>query len=69
MSERSLSTTASVIDAECDTFLSYLRPLPDFRVVLCTTYGCCYTRQNLSRYLLEKHRLKGKERQRIELSS
>lgn len=69
MSERSHSTTAPVVDAEYAAFPSYLHLLPDFRVVLCTTHGCCYTRQNLSRYLLEKHRLKGKERQRIELSS
>ena len=40
-----------------------------FRVVLCTTHGCCYTRQNLSRHLLEKHGLKARERQRIESSS
>jgi len=69
MSERNNSTTASAMQFEDDAFPSYLRVLPDFRVVLCTTHGCCYTRQNLYRHLLEKHRLKIRERKRIESSS
>lgn len=34
-----------------------------------TTHGGCYTRQNLSRYPLEKHRLQGGQRRRIVSSS
>ncbi|KAG2171891.1 hypothetical protein INT44_006120, partial [Umbelopsis vinacea] len=63
------STTASMMEADRDGLPSYLRVLPEFRVVLCITHGCCYTRQNLSRHLSEKHQLKGRERQRIESSS
>jgi hypothetical protein len=67
MSER--STTAPLLEAECDALPSYLRVMPEFRVVLCKTHGCCYTRQNLSRHLLREHQLKGIERKRIESSS
>ncbi|KAI8577934.1 hypothetical protein K450DRAFT_249946 [Umbelopsis ramanniana AG] len=69
MFEHSNNTAASMMEPECDAFPSYLRVLPDLRVVLCTTHGCCYTRQWLSRHLLEQHRLKGRRRQRIESSS
>ncbi|KAI8574972.1 hypothetical protein K450DRAFT_284728 [Umbelopsis ramanniana AG] len=58
-----------MVEADRDAFPSYLRVLPDFHVILCTTHGCCYTRQNLSRHLLEKHQIKRRERQRIESSS
>ncbi|KAG2178350.1 hypothetical protein INT44_001500 [Umbelopsis vinacea] len=63
------STAESGVRAEGDALPSYLRILPDFRVVLCITHSCCYTLQNLSRHLLEKHQLKSRERQRIESSS
>jgi hypothetical protein len=69
MSERNNNTTDSIMLFENDTFPSYLRELPDFRVVLCTTHRCCYTLDNLTRHLLEKHRLMTRERQSIELSS
>ncbi|KAJ5465248.1 uncharacterized protein N7458_000934 [Penicillium daleae] len=45
--------TASVVDAECDAFPSYIRVLPE----------------NLSRHLLEKHRLQASKRGRIASSS
>ncbi|KAG2177429.1 hypothetical protein INT44_007940 [Umbelopsis vinacea] len=67
MSER--STIASIVEAEYDASPSYNHVAPVFCVVLCITHGCCYTRQNLSRHLFEKHQLKGRERQRIESSS
>ncbi|KAG2175812.1 hypothetical protein INT44_000290 [Umbelopsis vinacea] len=58
-----------MVEAECDALPSFLRVLPEFRVILCITHGCCYTRQNLSRHLLEKHRLKRRQRKGIETSS
>ncbi|KAG2177450.1 hypothetical protein INT44_007961, partial [Umbelopsis vinacea] len=66
MSER--STTTSLVEAERDALPSYLRVLPDFREILCITHGCCYTIQNLSRHLFEKHQLKSRERQRFQSS-
>ncbi|KAL1952973.1 hypothetical protein VTO42DRAFT_3796 [Malbranchea cinnamomea] len=52
-----------------DILASYLQVLPEYRVVLCTTHGGCYIRQNLSRHLLEKHRLKSTQRRWIEADS
>ena len=46
----------------------YLQVLPQYRVALCTIHGCSYTRQGLSRHLLEKHRVKGERQSRIVLS-
>ncbi|KAL1952469.1 hypothetical protein VTO42DRAFT_5290 [Malbranchea cinnamomea] len=55
--------------ADRNVLPSYLQVLPEWRVVLCTTHGGCYTRQNLSRHLLEKHRLKSTQRRWIEADS
>jgi hypothetical protein len=56
-------------DGEEDTLPPYLRVLPQYRVVLCTTHGCCYTRQKLPRHLLETHYIKGRSRKQIESSN
>lgn len=69
MSMRSSSPVESVVVPELEALPSYLRVLPAFHVVLCTTHGGCYTRQNLSRYLLEKHHLQSGQRRRIASSS
>lgn len=69
MSQGPTSATSSVVGGLSDGLPSYLLFLSDWRVVLCTTHGCCYTHQNLSRHLLEKHRLKRRERSLIEASS
>jgi hypothetical protein len=45
---------------------NFLQPLPDWRVILCTTHRCCYTRQNIARHLLEKHKLMRNQRLFIE---
>jgi superfamily II DNA helicase RecQ len=50
-------------------FPSYLKVVQEWRVVLCTTHGSCYTRQNLSRHLRDKHRLKSSQRRIIEAHS
>lgn len=64
MSEPSSSFFPPVVEGG-DELPSYLQVLPDFRVVLCTTHRCCYTRQNLSRHLRDKHYLKSFQRERI----
>lgn len=66
MSVQSESVTGSVVDVEETGVLpNYLQVLHRYRVVLCTTHGCCYTQQNLSRHLLEKHHMKGGRRSQI----
>jgi hypothetical protein len=62
----SSSPGASDVAPELNTLPSYLRVLAEFRVILCTTHSSCYTRQSLSRHLLEKHYLKSRQRQSIE---
>lgn len=68
MAEDGSSSTESVAASPRgrDALPPYLRVLPDFGVVLCTTHGSCYTRQTLSRHLLEKHRLRIRQRRAIE---
>ncbi|KAJ5293540.1 uncharacterized protein N7443_009493 [Penicillium atrosanguineum] len=51
--------------AESHRWLPYLRMLSECRVVLCTVYGGCYTRCNLSRHLLEGHQVQFAHRRRI----
>ncbi|KAL6229242.1 hypothetical protein BDW75DRAFT_245912, partial [Aspergillus navahoensis] len=43
----------------------FLRILPEYRVILCTTHDGCYTRQNLPRHLAEDHRIKLRHREQI----
>lgn len=60
---RVLSSNYSIAEGGRNNELpTYLQILPDWRVVLCTTHGCYYTRQNLSRHLLEKYRLRRAQR-------
>ncbi|KAF9882609.1 hypothetical protein FE257_005967 [Aspergillus nanangensis] len=48
---------------------SYLRVLPQYRVILCITHGSCYTHHNLDRHLRDKHRVPSYQRQQIEQSN
>jgi hypothetical protein len=40
----------------------FLQLLLEWRVILCTTHRGCYTRQNISRHLLEKYNMRRNER-------
>lgn len=70
MSQPSSSRSPSIARSESinPNLPRYLRVLPQYRVVLCTTHGCCYTLNNLDRHLQREHQVRSHERRQIQQS-
>jgi hypothetical protein len=66
MPQSRINTSPSVVVGESDILPVYVQVQRKWRVALCTTHGSCYTRQNLARHLLKKHRIPSNQRRSIE---